>query len=123
MPAGKLQCRNRALSFEFYCGCRAAKAHSWRKRKRVQPLANHKIKCEVVQILANKSKCSEVGRSFVIGARTPAGMCARAFAAVYPAALAMRFSDEMSWEQGRGYIDIMCPDNDVTYRLSRIKDA
>ena len=86
-------------------------------------MSNHKIKCEVVHIAANKFKCSEVGQSFIIGPRTPAGMCARAFAAVYPAALAMRFSDEMSWEQGRGYIDTVCPDNDVTYRLSRIKES
>jgi uncharacterized repeat protein (TIGR04076 family) len=47
-------------------------------------------------------------------------MCARAFAAIYPAAVAMRFSEEISWEQGRGYVEIMCPDNDVMYRLSRI---
>ena len=85
-------------------------------------MSNHKIKCEVVHIATNKFKCSEVGQSFVIGPRTPGGMCARAFAAVYPAALAMRFSEEMAWEQGRGCVDVTCPDNDVTYRLSRIKE-
>ena len=86
-------------------------------------MANHKIKCEVIHIATNKFKCSQVGQSFVIGPRTPEGMCCRAFAAVYPAALAMRFSDEMPWEQGRGYIDIMCPDSDVIYRLRRIREA
>jgi uncharacterized repeat protein (TIGR04076 family) len=85
-------------------------------------MANYKVKCEVVQIMANKFKCSSLGQTFVIGARTPEGMCARAYAAIYPASLAMRFSEDISWEQGRGYIDIMCPDNDVIYRLSRIKD-
>ena len=85
-------------------------------------MANYKVKCEVVQIMANKFKCSTLGQTFVLGARTPEGMCARAYAAIYPASLAMRFSEDISWEQGRGYIDIMCPDNDVIYRLSRIKD-
>jgi uncharacterized repeat protein (TIGR04076 family) len=85
-------------------------------------MANYKIKCEVVQIVANKFKCSTLGQTFVIGPRTPEGMCARAYAAIYPASLAMRFSEDISWEQGRGYVDVMCPDNDVVYRLNRITE-
>ncbi len=50
-------------------------------------------------------------------------MCARAYAAIYPAALAMRFAEDIAWEQGRGFIDSMCPDNDVLYRLTRIKES
>ena len=61
-------------------------------------MVNYKIKCEVVQIVANKFKCSTLGQTFVIGPRTPEGMCARAYAAIYPASLAMRFSDDISWE-------------------------
>ncbi len=83
---------------------------------------NYQIKCEVVQIVADKFKCSALGQTFVIGPRTPEGMCARAFAAIYPTAVAMRFSEEMPWEQGRGYVDVMCPDNDVVYRLTRIRE-
>jgi uncharacterized repeat protein (TIGR04076 family) len=67
-------------------------------------------------------KCFTLGQTFVIGSSTPEGMCARAFAAIYPVSLAMRFSEEMSWEQGRGYVDVMCSDNDVVCRLSRIKE-
>jgi uncharacterized repeat protein (TIGR04076 family) len=86
-------------------------------------MANYKIKCEVVQILENKFKCSTVGQTFILGPRTPDGMCARAYAAIYPASLAMRFSEQIPWEQGRGYVEIMCPDNDVVYRLTRIKES
>ena len=84
--------------------------------------ANHKIKCEVVRILADKFKCSKVGDSFVLGPRTPAGMCARAFAAVYPASLAMRFAEKISWESEDGSMEITCPEQDVVYRLTRMKE-
>ena len=85
-------------------------------------MANYKIKCEVVEIRQNKFKCSHVGQTFLLGARTPEGMCAKAYASIYPQALAMRFSDKMAWEDESGVINITCPDRDVVYRLSRIKD-
>jgi uncharacterized repeat protein (TIGR04076 family) len=85
-------------------------------------LSNFKIKCEVVDILRNDFNCAKVGQIFILGPRTPDGMCAKAFATIYPTALAMRFSDKMSWENEEGYIDVTCPDQDVVYRLSRIKE-
>lgn len=97
--------------------------HKIAKENTGDPMANYKIKCEVVQIVANKFKCSTMGQIFILGPRTPEGMCARAYASIYPAALAMRFSEDISWEQGRGYVDVMCPDNDIVYRLSRIKES
>ncbi len=85
-------------------------------------MVNYKIKCEVVNILRNEFNCSKVGQTFILGPRTPEGMCAKAFAAVYPTALAMRFSEKIAWEKDQGYIDVVCPDQDVVYRLTRIKD-
>lgn len=85
-------------------------------------MANYKIKCEVVKILANKFNCSKIGDTFVLGPRTPGGMCARAFSAVYPASLAMRFAEKISWEGADGSVEITCPDQDVVYRLTRIKE-
>lgn len=89
-------------------------------------MANYKIKCEVIEVKNGKSQClgsskMEKGQEFIIGGKTPEGMCARVFPLVYPAALAMRFSESIPWEQGRGYFDITCPDVDVVFRLSRIK--
>ncbi len=84
-------------------------------------MANYKIKCEVIDILRNEFNCSKVGQTFIIGTRTPEGMCAKAFAAVYPTALAMRFSEKIAWEKNQEYIDVICPDQDVVYRLTRIK--
>ncbi len=86
-------------------------------------MADCKIRCEVVEIRQNKFRCCTVGETFVIGPRTPGGMCARAYAAVYPPALAMRFSEKIAWEKDDGTLDLLCPDQDVVYRLSRIKEA
>lgn len=86
-------------------------------------MANYQIKCEIVRILANTFQCSRVGQTFMLGSRTPDGMCARAYAAIYPVALAMRFSEEIAWERGLGYLEVTCPDNDVVYRLTRVSEG
>lgn len=85
-------------------------------------MSNYKIKCEAVKVVADRFKCSRVGQTFILGPRTPEGMCARAFAAVYPVAVAMRFSDSIPWEREGEFVDVACPDADVIYRLSRIRE-
>ena len=78
-------------------------------------MVDYKIKCEVVKISNNASVCpgssqAKIGEVFTLGGKTPGSMCARAYASIYPTAMAMRFSEEIPWEQGRGYFDITCPD-------------
>lgn len=85
-------------------------------------MANFKIRCEVVRIVADRFKCCKVGQAFIFGPRTAEGMCSRAFAAVYPVAVAMRFSDKIPWERDGDFVDVTCPDGDVTYRLTRIRE-
>jgi len=88
-------------------------------------MKNFKVKIEVVKTNEICPKGLKEGDFFVMenvsGAEVPHGMCARAFHAVYPVTMAMRFSDEISWEQGKGYFDVTCPDGYMVYRLSRIK--
>lgn len=91
-------------------------------------MAVYKIRCEVVSIAGDKEKCigaakMKKGESFVFEARTPEGMCVRAFNAIFPSAFAMRYSDKMPWEKGDGYAEVTCPDGDVVIRLSRIKET
>jgi len=50
-------------------------------------------------------------------------MCCRAFAAVYPSSIAMRFSEKCVWQDDEEYIDVKCPDGFVTYRLTRINET
>jgi uncharacterized repeat protein (TIGR04076 family) len=85
-------------------------------------MPNYTIKCEVIAILENRFNCSSVGETFIIGPRTPEGMCAKAFATIYPTALAMRFSDKIAWQGDNDYVDVTCPDRDVVYRLTRMID-
>ena len=86
---------------------------------------NNKIKCEVVSV-AGEGHCTgaakmKKGDTFIIGAKTPEpnGICARSFAALYPVAAAMRFSEETSWEK-EGRCLLACPDGTVTYSLTRV---
>jgi len=83
-------------------------------------MANYKLKCEVVRVDEANTSCQKPGDSFVIGPRTPAGMCSRAFATIYPAALAMRFTEEFTWEKPGDGLEVTCPDGFVVYRLTRI---
>lgn len=90
-------------------------------------MAVHKISCEVMSIAGDKEKCigaakMKKGEKFIFEARTPEGMCVRAFNAIFPSAFAMRYSDKMPWEKGECYADVTCPDGDIVVRLTRVKD-
>ena len=90
-------------------------------------MANDKILCEVVAINGDKSVCSgpgktQLGAKFIIGPVTPQGMCSRSFTSLSATILAMRFTDKLPWEHNKDYFDTPCPDNVVTYRLTRIKE-
>lgn len=79
-------------------------------------MISNEIMVEVVRV--EQSKCQQPGDTFIIGNRTPSGMCCRAFHAIYPSVVAMRFSEACSWEED-GHLDVTCPDGFVTYRLKR----
>ena len=90
-------------------------------------MTDYKIKCEVVKILNGIDVCpgsakSRVGDTFILGVTTPEGICARAFASIYPVSLAQRFAEEIPWERSRGYFEVICPDSQAVFRLSRIKE-
>ncbi len=89
-------------------------------------MIDNNVKCEVLSVKNNADCCPgstkmRKGESFVIGSKTPEGICCRAFHAVFPVAFAMRFSDSLGWEKEDGSIEITCPDAFVVYKLSRIK--
>ncbi len=83
---------------------------------------------EAVAIEGGKKMCkgrahTRLGAAATLHIHTPEGMCARAFAAVYPYALAMRFAEKTAFEREGAFVDIVCPDGDVTFRLSRGEKA
>lgn len=92
-------------------------------------MAGYTIRCEAIKVSTKtlccpgSAKCRQ-GEVYTMGARTPEqnGMCCRAFHAVHPVALAMRFSERLPFEKKDGYYDVVCPDGFVTYRLSRLNE-
>lgn len=89
-------------------------------------MPSYKIRCEVFSIDGERITCPgatrmKTGNSFIIGIMTPAAMCARSYASIFPVAMAMRHSEQTPWERGRGYIDVTCPDGHVVWRMTRIK--
>ena len=91
-------------------------------------MISHTIKAEVVEVRTESGVCpgmskSRLGETHTFGARTPQGegICASAFNAMQPIALAMRLTDKMEWEK-QEYFDIMCPHGFVTFRISRVRE-
>jgi len=87
---------------------------------------NFQLCIEAVAIHEGKTHCkggakTPVGQSWEMHVHTPAGMCGRAFAMLYPYLLSMRLADEIFLERGRGYAEFVCPDGDVTFRVRRVK--
>ena len=91
-------------------------------------MANYKIQCVAIEVKTESEICPgsancKKNETCILTARTPEpkGMCGRAFAAIHPMAFAMRWTEMMIWEKN-DYIDIVCPDGFVTYRLTRMKE-
>ena len=80
-------------------------------------MAQYDIKCRVVE---NKG-CRTADGEYILGKLTPAGMCAKSYAAVATFANAMRFSEQTPYEKGTGKVVVTCPDGFVKYELTRVK--
>lgn len=65
---------------------------------------------------------TRLGDKYEMHICTPKGMCARSFAMLYPYMLAMRFASKTGFERKGPYVDLVCPDGDVTFRLTRKED-
>ncbi len=82
------------------------------------------IRIEVIGINGGRNCCKGraktcLGRTFRLHVHTPEGLCARSFNVIYPHAFAMRYAEKIGLETGGPFIDLACPDGDVTFRISR----
>ena len=80
-------------------------------------MATCDIKCSVVE----NGGCPVAKGDYVIGGVTPAGLCIKAYGAISPFAVAMRFAEKTPWENDAGEIFVTCPDGFVKYRLDRVE--
>ena len=75
-------------------------------------------------VVSQKGTCSaghKVGDSFIIGQKTPAGMCSWAFAALFPFAETLEFGGSFPWEKDPSKATVACPDpeNPVVWEVRR----
>jgi uncharacterized repeat protein (TIGR04076 family) len=80
------------------------------------------MKDVLVTVVSQEGSCGHghtVGQIFRCGGKTPAGMCAAAYAAIYPTIRALSAGGSFSWAAADGSLDLACPDgaNPVLFRL------
>ena len=79
----------------------------------------------VARIISQKGTCvaeHKVGDEWIIGSKTPDGICLSAFNALLPNARVLRFGGAFPWETDPDISTIACPDaeNPVVFELRRV---
>ena len=78
----------------------------------------------IARVISQKGTCAaghKVGDEFVIGEKTPPGMCSWAFYTLFPSAEVLQFGGSFSWEEESNKTTAACPDpaNPVVFELRR----
>ena len=79
----------------------------------------------LVKVVSQKGKCEQehkVGEQWVLGAKTPEGICCSALAALLPNARVLAFGGSLPWESDPDVSTVACPDafNPVVFELKRL---
>ena len=80
-----------------------------------------------IKILNQKGTCAaghKVGDEWVVGEKTPGGLCLFAFSALLPTITPLMFGSSFPWESEPGMTTTACPDpdNPVVFELRRVQD-
>lgn len=80
-----------------------------------------------VKVLSQKGTCEaghKVGDEWVVGEKTPAGMCLFAFGSMLPTLTPLMFGGAFPWESDPDMTTHACPDptNPVVFELRRLHD-
>lgn len=83
------------------------------------------MKDVTIEVVSQKGHCAhghKVGDVFVCDGKTPAGMCASAFAVVYPTVRALAAGGTFPWANQDGSVDLACPDfaNPIVFRVKAV---
>jgi len=79
----------------------------------------------IARVISQKGACEashKVGDEFVIGQKTPPGMCSWAFYTIFPFAEPLQFGASFPWEKDPAKARVACPDpdNPVVFELRRV---
>ena len=80
----------------------------------------------LVKVVSQKGTCVQehkVGDEWVIGRKTPEGICLSAFGALLPNARVLMFGGVFPWETDPDVSTVACPDakNPVVFELRRLR--
>jgi uncharacterized repeat protein (TIGR04076 family) len=78
------------------------------------------------RIVSQKGTCGaqhKVGQEWVIGGKTPDGICLSAFNAIFPAVRVLMFGGSFPWSDDPDTATAACPDaaNPVVFELKRVR--
>jgi len=79
-----------------------------------------------IRVISQKGTCAaehKVGDKWVIGSKSPEGICLSAFNALYPGARVLMFGGSFPWETDPDVTTAACPDgqNPVVFELRRLR--
>lgn len=79
----------------------------------------------IAEVISQRGTCAaghKVGDKFVIGDKTPAGMCSWAFYTLFPFAEVLQYGGAFPWEGDPNKTTVACPDpdNPVVFELRRV---
>jgi uncharacterized repeat protein (TIGR04076 family) len=80
-----------------------------------------------VKVLSQKGHCEaghKVGDEWLVGEKTPEGMCIFAFASLLPFITPLMFGGAFPWEKDADKTTAVCPDpdNPVIFEIRRVRD-
>ena len=79
----------------------------------------------IARVISQKGHCAighKVGDEYVIGDKTPEGLCAFAYYAMFPFASVLQYGGKFHWSKDENKVTVACPDghNPVEFVLTRI---
>jgi uncharacterized repeat protein (TIGR04076 family) len=82
----------------------------------------------IAKVISQQGTCEaghKVGDEFVIGQKTPPGLCSWAFSALFSYAEVLEFGGSFPWESGPDKARVACsdPDNLVVFELRRVEEV
>ena len=80
-----------------------------------------------IKVISQKGHCEaghKVGDQWLVGEKTPQGMCIYAFASLFPLITPLMYGGAYPWEKDPDMTTAACPDgqNPVLFELRRVKD-
>jgi uncharacterized repeat protein (TIGR04076 family) len=78
-----------------------------------------------VRVISQKGSCEaghKVGDEWLVGEKTPQGLCTFAFASLFPFITPLMFGGSFPWEKDPDKTTAVCPDpdNPVVFEISRL---